>query len=76
MDIMKATGLGIIGFIEVFELFEGEGPEVDFFRNEIEVKGLQDFHISIKSGLSDDSKRDIVRETIRAWDMGTPITSL
>jgi len=61
--------MGIIGFKEVGILFNHKGPECEFFTNEILNKGLTDFHINVEPNLSVEKKREIVRNTIKNWDI-------
>ena len=57
-----------IGFAEIGFLFDYSGPEIEFFKTQILVKGLKDFHIIVAPGLTLDEKREAVIETIASWD--------
>ena len=76
-DILTTLGMDFINFKVIGILFQGKGPEYEFFKNEIENEGLTGFSVSIKSRCSEDKKREIVRNLIATWDdKGTPITEL
>jgi len=48
-----------------------------FFMRQMVEYGLEGFHISVKSGISDDEKSEIIQETIDTWDNEpTEITDL
>ena len=69
--------LGCINFNEIGKIFDYRGDEVEFFKAQILVEGLTQFHITTKPNITDEQKRECVRETIRLWnDKGTPITNL
>ena len=68
---------GNIGFKEIGLLFDYKGPEVEFFKAQILVEGLKDFHITTKPNISEEEKRECVKETIRIWNIkGKPIFEL
>ena len=67
---------GNIGFKEIGLLFDYKGPEVEFFKAQILVEGLTDFHITTKPNISDEEKRECIKEIIRIWNKGTPILEL
>ena len=78
-DIKKTLDsvTGFIGFSEIGLLFNFKGEEVEFFKSQILVDGLRDFHITTAPNISDEQKREAVRETIRLWDVeGELITEL
>lgn len=69
------TMFEIITIPHIVVLFGRDSDEVDFFFKQIE-EGLTDFHITVKGGITDDEKRDCVREAIRTWDDGVIIENL
>ena len=68
--------VGNIGFQDIGRIFDYQGPEVEFFKAQILVEGLQDFHITTVPGITDEQKRECITEVIRLWDAGEPITNL
>ena len=48
-----------------------------FFTKLIVEDGLTDFHITVQSGLSDETKVKLIQQEIQNWDVkGEPITNL
>jgi len=38
-----------------------------FFTNQININGLTDFHLTIKSGLSNDEKIELLNSAVKNW---------
>jgi len=60
--------LDLINFAEIGRLFNYKGAEIEFFKAQILVKGLEDFRLTVAPGLTDEQKREIVREEIANWN--------
>jgi hypothetical protein len=58
-----------IGLKEIGFLFDYKRPEIEFFKAQILVKGLKQFHITVLPNLRDEEKRECVREIIRVWNI-------
>lgn len=70
LDIAGRNILGHISLAEIGRLYNYKGEEVEFFKAQILVKGLIDFHITTIPNITDDQKRECVKETIETWDKG------
>lgn len=87
---MEKLDLGIETFriVNRFEDAKGVKVEVDdfvkedpfqhaFFNKQISVEGLEEFHLTIQGGCTDEVKRELLDEVIATWDVkGEPITDL
>ena len=70
-------GMDIITIPHVVQLFGINSNEVNFFHKQISVYGLEDWHVTIVAGCTDEEKKEIVTEMIENWDdKGERITFL
>ena len=65
-----------LSIANMMELFSLEGPEFEFIKEQIIFEGLTNFHLTIKRGLSDERKRELIRHAIETWDTGTEIKEI
>lgn len=63
--------IGFINLPEIGRLFNYEGEEIEFFKEQIVSNGLTSFHMSVLPSLNDEEKRNLVREVIETWDKET-----
>jgi hypothetical protein len=57
-----------INFQEIGRLFNYEGKEIEFYKSQVLVHGLRDFHITLAPGVDDETKREIILEDIANWN--------
>ena len=64
MDLICET----LTFKKIGKLFNYRGKEIEFFKSQVLVKELRDFHITVAPEITDDQKREAVIEMIDIWD--------
>lgn len=54
---------------EVDEFVRGDAFHHAFFTRQIVEEGLEEFHLTIQSGCTDEVKRELLDEVIETWDI-------
>jgi len=53
--------------LKIFELFDNEGPEVDFIKYNILGEGLDHFSVLVRSDFSDEDKKEYIKSLLGVW---------
>jgi hypothetical protein len=64
-DIYKELNL-----YDILRTLEKDSAEYKFLRYQIDHDGLENYHITLKSGLSKEKELEVIKSNIRNWNSG------